>query len=64
MVTRDGKQLARESKETCQIAKPETKHKVSPLRKRMISDMELAGFTHRLRDGKNHIYLFVLTRKQ
>jgi len=45
MVTRDGKQLARESKETCRIAKPEAKHKVSPLRKRMISDMELAGFT-------------------
>ena len=46
MVTRDGKQLARESKETCQIAKPQAKQKVSPLRKRMIRDMELAG--HRL----------------
>jgi integrase/recombinase XerD len=45
MVTRDGKQLARESKETGQIAKPEAKHKVSPLRQRMIRDMELAGLT-------------------
>jgi hypothetical protein len=45
MVTRDNKQLTRESKETCQTAKPEAKPKVSPLRKRMIRDMELAGFT-------------------
>lgn len=30
MVTRDGRQLARESKETGQIAKPEAKHKISP----------------------------------
>ena len=45
MVTRDGKQLAREGRVTCQIAKPQAKHKVSPLRQRMIRDMELAGFT-------------------
>jgi integrase len=45
MVTRDGKQLARGSKETCQIAKPEAKPKVSPLRQRMIRDRALAGFT-------------------
>jgi hypothetical protein len=45
MVTREGKQLARESKVTCQIAKPKAKDKVSPLRQRMIRDMELAGFT-------------------
>lgn len=30
MVTGDGRQLARESKETGQIAKPEAKHKISP----------------------------------
>jgi len=48
MVTRDGKQLAREIKETCQIAKPEAKHKVSPLRKRMIRDMELARRVQKL----------------
>jgi integrase/recombinase XerD len=45
MVTRDGKQLACESKQNCQIAKPKAKPKVSPLRQRMIRDMELAGFT-------------------
>lgn len=45
MVTRDGRELACESKETCQIVKPKAKPKVSPLRQRMIRDMELAGFT-------------------
>jgi hypothetical protein len=45
MVTRDNKQLVRESKVTCQTAKPKAKDKVSPLRQRMIRDMELAGFT-------------------
>ena len=60
MVTRDGKQLARESKETCQIAKPEAKHKVSPLRKRMISDMELAGFT----GGTQQTYIGAVVKLQ
>ena len=45
MVTRDTKQLARESKVTRHTAKPKAKPKVSPLRQRMIRDMELAGFT-------------------
>ncbi len=45
MVTRDGKQWARERKETGQVAKPQAKHRVSPLRERMIRDMELAGLT-------------------
>ena len=60
MVTRDGKQLARESKETCQIAKPEAKHKVSPLRKRMICDMELAGFT----GGTQQTYIGAVVKLQ
>ena len=60
MVTRDGKQLARESKETCQIAKPEAKHKVSPLRKRMIRDMELAGFT----GGTQQTYIGAVVKLQ
>ena len=45
MVTRDGKQLACESKQNCQFTKSKAKPKVSPLRQRMIRDMELAGFT-------------------
>ena len=45
MVTRDTKELARESKVTRHTAKPKTKPKVSPLRQRMIGDMELAGYT-------------------
>jgi len=60
MVTRDGKQLARESKETCRIAKPEAKPKVSPLRKRMISDMELAGFT----GGTQQTYIGAVVKLQ
>jgi len=43
MVTRDGKQWASERKESGQSAKPQAKRKVSPLRQRMIRDMELAG---------------------
>jgi len=45
MVTRDGKQLARQSSVAGQSAKPQARHKVSPLRQRMIGDMELAGLT-------------------
>ncbi|MHC4463810.1 MAG: tyrosine-type recombinase/integrase [Planctomycetota bacterium] len=45
MATRDGKQWAREHRVTGQIAKPQAKPKVSPLRQRMIRDMELAGYT-------------------
>jgi site-specific recombinase XerD len=45
MVTRDGKQLVYESKENCQLVKLAAKQKVSPLRQRMIRDMELAGLT-------------------
>ena len=45
MVTRDGKQWAHERKETGQIAKSQTKREFSPLRQRMIRDMELAGLT-------------------
>ena len=45
MVTRDGKQLARENSVARKSAKPQARHKVSPLRQRMIGDMELAGYT-------------------
>jgi integrase/recombinase XerD len=60
MVTRDGKQLACESKETGPIAKPEAKHKVSPLRKRMIRDMELAGLT----GGTQQTYIRAIVKLQ
>ena len=60
MVTRDGKQLSRESKETCQIAKREAKHKVSPLRKRMICDMDLAGYT----GGTQQTYIGAVVKLQ
>ena len=45
MVTKDGKQSARESSVAAKIAKPQARHKVSPLLQRMIRDMELAGFS-------------------
>ncbi len=43
MVTRDDRQLACNRNTTCHDAKPKAKRKVSPLRQRMIRDMELAG---------------------
>lgn len=60
MVTGDDRQLARESKETGQIAKPEAKHKVSPLRQRMIRDMELAGLT----GGTQQTYIGAVVKLQ
>ena len=45
MATRDGKQSTSQSKQTLKNAKPRAKKPVSPLRQRMISDMELAGYT-------------------
>jgi hypothetical protein len=41
MVTRDGKQLVRQTSVAGQSAKPQVRHKVSPLRQRVIGDMEL-----------------------
>jgi hypothetical protein len=45
MVARNGNPLSREDKEACQVTKPQTGKQVSPLRQRMIRDMELAGLT-------------------
>ena len=45
MVTREVKQSAHKNSVARQSPKPQTRHKVSPLRQRMISDMELAGYT-------------------
>ena len=60
MVTRDNKQSARESKVTCQTAKPQAKPKVSSLRQRMIRDMELAGFT----PGTQQTYIGAVVKLQ
>jgi integrase/recombinase XerD len=60
MVTRDGKQLARESKVTGHTAKPKAKPKVSPLRQRMIGDMELAGYT----PGTQQTYIGAVVKLQ
>lgn len=60
MVTRDGKQLARKSKKTSQTAKPRARHKVSPLRQRMIGDMELAGFS----PGTQQTYIGAVVKLQ
>ena len=60
MVTKDIKQLARESKVTGQTTKPEATHKVSPLRQRMIRDMELAGHT----PGTQRTYIGAVVKLQ
>ena len=60
MVTRDGKQLARENSMARQSAKPQTRHKVSPLRQRMIDDMELAGYT----PGTQQTYIGAVVKLQ
>jgi len=51
MVTRDGKQSTSQSKQTLKSTKPRAKKQVSPLRQRMISDMELAGYTPGTQQG-------------
>ena len=45
MNTPNSRQSSRKSKQTPQSTKPQAKKQVSPLRQRMISDMELAGYT-------------------
>ena len=47
MIPRDSKRLLLQRKGTCQITEPQAKQKGSPLRQRMIRDMELAGLTLR-----------------
>ena len=56
MVTREGKQWAGESN----VARPRAKREVSPLRKRMIRDMELAGYT----PGTQHTYIRAVAKLQ
>jgi integrase/recombinase XerD len=60
MVTRDGKQLARENSVAGQSAKPQARPKISSLRQRMISDMELAGYT----PGTQQAYIGAVVKLQ
>lgn len=60
MVTRDAKQWARQSSMAHQSAKPQARHKVSPLRQRMIGDMELAGYT----PGTQQTYIGAVVKLQ
>jgi len=60
MVTKDGKQSARKNSVARQSPKPQTRHKVSPLRQRMIDDMELAGYT----PGTQQTYIGAVVKLQ
>ncbi|MFC1761173.1 tyrosine-type recombinase/integrase [Planctomycetota bacterium] len=60
MVTRDSKQSSRKSKQTLKNTKPRVKKQVSPLRQRMISDMELAGYTQ----GTQQSYIGAVVKLQ
>ena len=60
MITRDGNQSVRKSKQTLQDTKPQARQQVSPLRQRMIRDMELAGYTK----GTQQIYIGAVVKLQ
>ena len=60
MIPKDCTRLSPTSKETCQIEKPQAKQKGSPLRKRMICDMELAGLTY----NTKRTYIHAVVRLQ
>ncbi len=60
MVTRDSKQSTYTSQKTLKSTKPRAKKQVSPLRQRMISDMELAGYTQ----GTQQIYIGAVVKLQ
>ncbi|MHC4687102.1 MAG: tyrosine-type recombinase/integrase [Planctomycetota bacterium] len=60
MTTRKNKPSAHKSKESLQNTKSHSNHKVSPLRKRMIRDMELAGLT----DNTQRAYIHAVVKLQ
>jgi len=60
MVTRDSKQSTCKSKQTLKSTKPRAKKQVSPLRQRMIRDMELAGYTQ----GTQQSYIGAVVKLQ
>ena len=60
MVTGDSKQSTCKSKQTLKSTKPQAKKQVSPLRQRMIRDMELAGYTQ----GTQQSYIGAVVKLQ
>jgi len=60
MIVSNSTQSARKSKQTLQSAKPKAKKQISPLRQRMIGDMELAGYTQ----GTQQIYIGAVVKLQ
>lgn len=60
MNNRDRKQVSHKSKGNCQVNKLPTKHPISPLRKRLLRDMELAG----LADNTQRTYIHAIVKLQ
>jgi integrase/recombinase XerD len=60
MIVSNSKQSSRKSKQTLQSPKPQAKKQVSPLRQRMIRDMELAGYTQ----GTQQSYIGAIIKLQ
>jgi len=60
MIRNNGKQSSRKSNQTLHSIKPQAKKQVSPLRQRMISDMELAGYTQ----GTQQSYIGAVVKLQ
>ena len=60
MIVSHGKQSSRKSKQTLQSPEPQAKKQLSPLRQRMIRDMELAGCTQ----GTQQNYIGAIVKLQ
>jgi integrase/recombinase XerD len=60
MIVSQSKQSSRKSKQTLQSTAPQAKKQVSPLRQRMICDMELAGYTQ----GTQQSYIGAVVKLQ
>lgn len=60
MIRSNGKQSSRKSNQTLHSTKPQAKKQVSPLRQRMICDMELAGYT----PGTQQAYIGAVVKLQ
>jgi site-specific recombinase XerD len=60
MIVSNSKQSSRKSKQTLQSTEPQAKKQVSPLRQRMIRDMELAGYTQ----GTQQSYIGAIVKLQ
>ena len=60
MIVSDSTQSSRKSRQTLQSTKPQAKKQISPLRQRMICDMELAGYTQ----GTQQSYIGAVVKLQ